>query len=362
MKKIKFLLLAFVTSALVFQTSCRRDSDDPQPPVIIPDLGLIVLNEGSWGGNNGDITLFDFETEAASQDVFRRQNGRHLGDLPSDILIYGSRIFITVGGSSTLEITDLELNEIKQIPLRSENNVARNPRGLASHNGKVYFALFDGYVARLDTTTLEIDDFVQVGQNPENIVIRNNFAYVTNSGGFNSWMETGGDSTVSVIDLTTFQVVDRITVGLNPVSIGMDQSGNIIVGCSETATLPSRAYRIRPDRTVERFANIAPTGFAVNRTTAFAYSSDWNSEGPTQFIEFNTSTGTIVSSSFLDDPSLLTLPNGIAINSQNEDIYVADVVDFSFSAPGKVFVFDRLGEYRFSFETGVAPKRVVVLR
>ena len=343
-----------------FFFSCKKDNND-LPPVIFPDLGLIVLNEGAWGMNNGDITLFDFETDSVSQDVFFRQNGRHLGDTPSDILIYGSRIFITVGGSSTLEITDLELNSIKRISL-IENEVPRTPRGLASHNGKIYIALFDGYVARLDTASLTIDAYVQVGRNPENIVIRNNFAYVTNSGGLDSWNHRdGADSTVSVINLATFQEAQRITVGLNPISIGIDQSGNIIVGCAGTDSLSGRVYRIRPDRTVERFANIAPSGFAVKRTTAFTFGWDWDLF-ESSFVEFNTSTGAIVNPSFLADPSLITLPHGISINSENEDIYVADVVDFFFSAPGKVFVFDKFGEKRFSFETGVAPKRIVVLK
>jgi len=358
MNTFKKLFGIALVATLVY--SCDRTNDDPLPPIDIPDVGLLILNEGAWGMNNGDITLFDFETETATQDVFFRQNNRHLGDTPSDILVYGSRIFITVGGSSTLEITDLQLNSItgEPIPLRNENNVARNPRGLASHNGKVYFALFDGYLARLDTATFALD-FVRVGQNPENIVIRNNFAYVTNSGGFDSWMERGGDSTVSVIDLATFQKVDSIIVGLNPVSIGVDQNGNIIVGCASTSTLPGRVYRIRPDRTVDRFPNIDPSGFVINRSSAFAFGFDWATSS-SSFVEFNTSTGNITNPSFLADPSLVALPHGIAVNPQNRNIYVADVVDFSFSAPGKVFVFNESGEYQFSFDAGIAPKRIVI--
>ncbi|MCL2413607.1 MAG: YncE family protein, partial [Bacteroidales bacterium] len=154
MNTLKKLLNIALVATIIFSSSCSSD-DDLQPGDGRPiTTGILVLNEGLWGMNNSDITAFEIETGLVEQDVFFRQNGRHLGDTPNDILVYGSKIFITVGGSSTLEITDLQLNSIEQISL-IQNNVPRNPRGLASHNGKVYFALFDGYVARLDTASFD---------------------------------------------------------------------------------------------------------------------------------------------------------------------------------------------------------------
>ncbi len=61
MKKI----LYFACIALVF-SACKKEKGN-EPPIIIPDAGLLVLNEGNSNQNNASITYYDFETETESQ-------------------------------------------------------------------------------------------------------------------------------------------------------------------------------------------------------------------------------------------------------------------------------------------------------
>ncbi|MDR1951161.1 MAG: YncE family protein, partial [Bacteroidales bacterium] len=156
----------------IFFVSCIKEPK--KQDVIIPDSGLLVLNEGLRGMNNSSITYYDFETDSVHQDMFFRQNNRDLGDIANDILIYGGKIYITVGFSSTIEVTDLTLKTIKQISLK-DGSKNREPHGLAAHNGKIYIACFDGHVAKLDTASLIVEGFVKVGDNPENIAISQGF-------------------------------------------------------------------------------------------------------------------------------------------------------------------------------------------
>jgi len=360
MNTLKKLFGIALVATLVY--SCSSDNNDPLPPIEIGSgSGLIVLNEGNSGQNNASITHFCFETEVASQDVFFRQNGRLLGDLGNDILVYGGKIYIALGRSATIEITDLEFNEIRQIRLTEGAfaSPSREPMSLASHNGNVFITCFSGYVLRLDTLTLEINAIVEVGDNPEGIAISNGFAFVANSGGMNFLVGADLDSTVSVINLATFTEVDQIVVGLNPMHIGVDATGNIIVHTAGNwVDIPAKLHRINASTgTVDRtFENVTPSNFAMSGDIAFYYSFDWSTM-TAQFVEFNTITQT--SRNFINDPSVIFNPHAISVNRGNGNIYISNA---EFIGDGSVFAFDANGDKLFEFPAGVWPKRIVVLR
>ena len=48
-------------------------------------------------------------------DYFLAQNGRGLGDTAQDMIVYGDKMYITVSGENTIEVTDLHAKSIKQI-------------------------------------------------------------------------------------------------------------------------------------------------------------------------------------------------------------------------------------------------------
>jgi hypothetical protein len=345
-----------ITLIAIFFVSCDKDNN-PEISITHFKGGLLVLNEGLKGQNNSSITYYDFETGSVSQDVFFTQNGRRLGDIANDMLIYDEKIYITVGFSNTIEVTDLELKSIKQIQL--ENN--REPHGLAAHNGKIYFTCFDGHLARLDTATFNVD-YIKVGSNPENIVISKGFAYITNSGGLNFMIGTDPDSTVSVIDLTTFTEVEKIVVGLNPFAIGVDKNGDVIVSTrGNYSDIPYGLHRINTTtNTYEKqfTQDITPADFVMKGNTVFYYDFDWGTFTG-KYVEFNTTTETITRPNFISDPSLIGNPYAININKETDDIYLSDA---DWMGPGKVFGFDKTGNKRFEFLVGLWPKKIVVLQ
>lgn len=359
MKTLKKIINIALIATVIF--SCTRDNNDPPEIPLLRDPKLIVLNEGLDGANNASITLKNLKTGEISQNVFSTQNGRHLGDLGNDILVYGGKIYIAMGGSATIEITDLEFKSIRQILLTEGAHASpyREPQSLAAYNGNVYIVCFSGYVLRLDTLTLEINGIIEVGDNPEGIAISNGFAFVANSGGMNFLVGAVQDSTVSVINLATFTEERQIVVGLNPMHIGVDASGNIIVHTAGNwADIPAGLHRINgTTRTFDRtFEDVSPSNFVMNGDIAFYYKIDW-STFTVQFIEFNTITG--VKRSFINDPSAIGNPHAININRENGNIYVSDA---DFVSDGSVFAFDSNGDKLFEFPAGLWPKRIVVLR
>ncbi len=233
MKKI--VRIAFLACVSLFFVACSPDdagTDSGQGGV----SGLsgfkccYVLNSGEWkNSSTSSLTKYNIESGLVEQGYFERQNGRKLGNLPNDMVVYGSKMYIAVSGESTIEITDLDAKSVKQI------NCEEQPRYFATHNGKVYVSLYnEGYVARIDTATLQVDAKVKVGRNPEQLTVLGNKLYVANSGGMDLY-GVGADNTVSVIDLVSFEEVEKVEVVLNPMSVVSVPDGVFVVSAGNYA-------------------------------------------------------------------------------------------------------------------------------
>ena len=99
-----------------------------------------------------------------------------------------------------------------------------------------------GYVAKVDTATMQIVDTCTVGYQPEEMVIAGNKLYVANSGGYRV---PNYDRTVSVIDLTTFTEIKKIDVAINLHRLELDRYGNIYVSSrGDYYDTPSKTYVI----------------------------------------------------------------------------------------------------------------------
>ena len=224
MKK-KLLLLSLLYAVFLLFNSCSKDETSiPEPPVETQQAGVYILNSGIMGSNGATLDYYDVETKTLHADIFS-VNGRKLGDTGQSLLIYGSKIYITVSGSSTIEITDFSGKSLKRLDVKDSNGAPREPRYMACDKNKVYVTLFDGYVARMDTATMEFDGYVKVGDNPEQIVLANNKLYVANSGGMN-YPNYG--TTVSVINLAGFTVTKTLDTGANPQYLATNNQGNTV--------------------------------------------------------------------------------------------------------------------------------------
>ncbi len=67
---------------------------------------LLVLNEGNWGNNEAELSKVDVSTATATNNYFSSVNGRGLGDIGQDMIQYGSKIYVTVTFSNSIEVVD----------------------------------------------------------------------------------------------------------------------------------------------------------------------------------------------------------------------------------------------------------------
>ncbi|MDE5869787.1 MAG: hypothetical protein K2H18_06105, partial [Muribaculaceae bacterium] len=162
----------------------------------------------------GSLSYLDLKDMKMENDVFQKANNRSLGNTPQCGVRYGDKIYIGTYESNTIEVLDARtFISQKQIRLDAATT-GTSPRCMVTDKNKVYITMFDGYVARLDTLSLEIDGCVKVGPNPEKPAILNNRLYVPNSDGMN-WA-VGYGTTASIIDLNSFTVTATVNVPLNP--------------------------------------------------------------------------------------------------------------------------------------------------
>ncbi len=225
MMKTRKLWALMALAACVGITSCKEDEEITTtytaPVLTTESTGFLVLNNGQMGQLDGTLSWYDYNTEQVSNSVFLAANGRSLGDTPNRCTVYGSKLYIAVNVSNTIEVVDARtFRSLKQISL-ANHAVIGEPRDVIGHNGFVYVSLYSGHVARIDTTTLTFDTkVVKVGNNPEIMAISGDYLYVPNSA-------YGEGTTVSQIRLSTFENVKTIDGITNPMQMLTDAAGNV---------------------------------------------------------------------------------------------------------------------------------------
>jgi hypothetical protein len=321
--------------------------------------GLYILCDGNYSLNNSTLALYNFNSSSLNTDFFETKNNRKLGDTGNDMQRYGSKLYVVVNVSSQIEVLDARTGKsMKQIPLFN-GSIARQPRYITFWEGKAYVCSFDGTVARIDTSSLDVEKYVTVGRNPDGIVASNNKLYVSNSGGLDYASSLGYDNTVSVIDISDFTEIRRITVGLNPYKIKADSYGYVYVvsrGDYKTVSGTWQCIDTNNDQIVATY-NLGVTNFDLYGDYAYLYSYD-NTTKNSWIKVFNLKSKKIVRESFITDGTKITTPYGINVNPDNGDVYITDAGNYISSGDVYCFSADGVLKYKIA-NVGVSPNSVL---
>jgi YVTN family beta-propeller protein len=350
---VKTLLFLLVISAV----SCTKDE---VPVGETPEVtrGVYVLNEGNFNANNTTLTYYSFQTQTPVTDFYFNANGRGLGDTGNDMILYGGKLYIVMNVSSYVEVAGAnDAKSLKRIPLETSSGVKRMPRFVVGYKNKVFVSSYDGTVAVIDTTSLEVEKYIQVGSNPENMVVSGENLYVVNSGGLNPVF----DSTVSVIDLASLTEVDKITVGVNPAFITADEDGYLYVACTGNYfDIPASLVKVKAStKEIVKSADTAVGKIFYHDGLLYATGGYF---GSPHLRTLHTDDFSQTRDNFITDGTIVSIPYGVKIDEENGDVYLTDVKDFSSS--GEVFCFDKNGRKKFSFSVapGVNPHAIALIK
>ena len=368
----KYLLgLAVLLMGTAVMTSCSDDNDGPETYLQEYSTGAYVVNSGNmYNKIESSLTAIDYASSTATQNVFKAANGRTLGNIANDGIVYGNKIYLAVDKENTIEVIDKTTKKsIKQINTTELLGKAEgaDPRHIIADGGKVYFTTYGGYVAAVDTTDFALQKKWQVGSYPEGLVIGKGNLYVANS----NYGAGGGN--ISCINLANDNVETKNIEGVNnPTSIYY-AAGLLYVLDNQYYDASFNAYGENSLRTVE-FAQgtsqkVADGNYAACVTTGAATTARTSVEKvrPHFFVLNAPYGGTPSVSVFvagITQPQPMTLsempvsPCGIFADPLNGHIFVlsyrlGDSGYADYNGNGYVVEYDSAGQKLHEYETGV---------
>jgi YVTN family beta-propeller protein len=343
----KILAFAFIAITIV---SCSKDDVPVEIPVV--RSGFYILNEGGFNSNNSSLDYYNLENSSLTSSFFAQKNKRGLGDTGNDAQIYGSKMYIVVNASNTVEVINAKTAiSIKQLDFKN-NGVGRQPRYVIFNKNKAFVSSFDGTVAVIDTASLAIEKYITVGRNPEQMAIANNKIYVANSGGLG--YPNNYDKTVSVIDLNTLAEIKKIAVADNPGGVVATADGKVYVKSRGNYGTIKPTLSIIDSKTdlVTSSKEFTGSGMTIVGDKAYFLAS-------TGVKEYDLKTDAVTKDNIITDGTTYKIGYGLSYDAINQQFFVCDAQ--SYTSTGVVLCFDKNGKLLYKVNAGVLPSKVIFL-
>ncbi len=341
-------LFLFLTAAL-FAAGCSTDESWAEHFSTTSE-GLFIVNEGNYQYGNSSLSYYDPETCTIENEVFQRANGFKLGDVVQSITVRGNRAWLVVSNSHVIFAIDTDT--FREVGRITGFTSPRYMHFLTSEKAYVT-QLWDNRIFVVNPKTLEITGQIEcpgmdasIGSTEQMVQI-GSYLYVS------CWSY---QNCVLKIDTRTDKVVGRLDVGVQPSGMVVDCNDKIWI-------LTSGGYEGSPHGyEAPRLCRVDPEKFTVEATHRFTlrqYPSELKIDGAREKIYWIN--GDVwcmsVEADVLPAQSYLAA-NGmqyysLAIDRRNDDLYVADAIDYQ--QQGVVYRYNAAREPVDQFYVGVNP-------
>jgi hypothetical protein len=172
----KSFLYSLLISVLIF--SCKKnDTEAPAPPKGPYETGIILVNEGWFGHDNGNVNFYHYGSDTITQMVYAKENtGKELGVTTQFGAVYNEKLYL-ISKQGPLVVTDantlIETGRIETLPADGRAFVGiDNNLGLVSTADGVY---------KLNLNTLVIGDKIpNVTGETGTMTVEGNYIFVSN--------------------------------------------------------------------------------------------------------------------------------------------------------------------------------------
>lgn len=354
-KNVKILFAALCCSVLGL-VSCEKvpSSNDETSGL----SGLVILNEGSWGGNNASVLSYD-EESGNLVDIFLQNNGKNLGDTAQDIIMAGDDVYIAVNTSQIIFVMDRKFRIKKEIVAEAGGS-RLSPRYFATDGRKVYVTYYEGYLGEINPSDNYKVHITSVGPNPEGVAYAGGKLYVANSGGYNYPVY---NNTLSVVDASSFKETSVIEVNVNPCLVVANAAGTSVYVSSlgnYSDCLPMIQSVSTADYSVKNVDCNGISSMAYGKNDKLyvlcaGYDSSYNPLPGTVYI-YNAATGAA------EGVLATNIVNAYKVSADVEADYVF-VTSSDYKNTGDMSVYSSAGKLMTKFDTGgMNPCKGLVIR
>jgi hypothetical protein len=137
--------------------SCSTDPTDVPRGEF--EKGVLILNEGAFGANDGEVYHYDSQTGEVQQDIFEKVNHRPFAGLIQDMVAHAENFYIV---ANTGKVEVVRSSDFQSLGAVSGNGL-ENCRHLAVAGDKLFISDWGPY----DNTWANPDSFLAVVDSPE---------------------------------------------------------------------------------------------------------------------------------------------------------------------------------------------------
>jgi len=328
--------------AIFLALAACKDDDENRDSVFTADQPRVfVLNEGNFQFGNAGVSLYLPKQKEVTNDFFQRNNSnRPIGDVVQSMEVLGDKGFIVVNNSSKIEV--VRLSDFKALDVIAPLN---SPRYLLPVSGKEALVsdLHEGKLSRVDLKSFEILGEIETGGWTEEMVRVGQKAFVC---------QTDLDFLL-VIDLDSMKVTDRIPTHREPHHLVKDQSDKLWVACTGGLQHDTAALMQIDPNTHEVLKSL----FA-EKPSKRIHELEINSSKDELFYfsdgglyQVSIGAAKLPSEPLINDENGLFY--GLGVNPFNDEIYIADAIDFQ--QRGVVFRYSPQAVLIDHFRAGIIP-------
>lgn len=336
--------IAFLVLVLI--SSCMDDT----PPIQLGEFekGVLIMNEGAFGANDGEVYHYDPDSGEIMPNIFESKNGRPFAGLIQDMVAAEGRLFL-VANTGKVEVVDRR-DFSSRGAVTSGLDISRS---LITANQKLYISDWGPYNANFNNPDSyiavvegydggEVSKKIPVSSRPEGMFVAGNQLLVACTAG----------EKLDVVSLITEERVKSLEVTGRPTRF-FEEGGRIYLLARDAENVYFHEINRSSGEIMATITvNLArsTSGFALtdNGEMLIITSTGWPDYNDA-IARVSISNGQVLNASVFNGSGLY----GIGFHKDRGEIYVAD--NNGFQGNGSVIILDRNGQQQKTFLAGRGP-------